>query len=220
VQGRSAFKITATEAVGMKTDAELMMDFKAGDTAAFEMLVRRHEVGLVNFFYRLLWDRAAAEDQTQEVFLRLFTHVAEYEPTAKFTTYLYRVARNCWIDYLRRTKHVRKQLSLDAPEGEDDFSMYDSLVVRGDTPMDTARKHEFVEHLISAIDSLPEEQKACFVLAEVRNMNYGEIAETLRIPVGTVKSRMFTAMKRLREILVRREHLNDAEGVEGGDKDE
>ena len=205
----------------MKTDVELMLEFKAGTESAFEKLVRRHETGLINYFYRMLWDRASAEDLTQEVFLRVYTHAADYEPKAKFATYLYRIARNCWIDHLRRSKHTRKQLSLDATLDED-FSLYDSIVVREDSPVDVARKHEFIEHLIGAVDSLPEQQKSCFVLSEVRNMNYAEVAETLQIPVGTVKSRMHNAMKRLRGILVRTEKLNEevASALGGEDDDE
>ncbi len=202
----------------MKTDAELMLEFKAGDRSAFEKLVKRHETGLINYFHRLLWDRAAAEDQTQEVFIRIFTHASTYEPRAKFVTYLYRIARNCWIDHLRRTKHVRKQVSLDAETG-DEFSLYDSVSRREDSPIDAARKHEFIEHLIEAIDSLPEQQKSCFVLSEVRNMSYAEVAETLEIPVGTVKSRMHNAMKKLRNILVRKEELAK-DNVGGGGSDE
>ena len=192
----------------MKTDAELMLEFKAGDSVAFEKLVKRHEVGLINYFYRMLWDRAAAEDLTQEVFIKVYSHAQDYEPRAKFATYIYRIARNSWIDHLRRNKRRRRDISLDA-EIDDEFSLYDSVTIREDSPVEVARKHEFIEHLIAAIDSLPEEQKSCFVLSEIRNMSYAEIAETLRIPVGTVKSRMHNAMKKLRNILVRTEKLNE-----------
>jgi len=203
----------------MKTDVELMLEFKAGESSAFDKLVKRHEVGLINYFYRMLWDRASAEDLTQEVFIKVYTHAQDYEPRAKFSTYVYRIARNSWIDHLRRNKHRRKNLSLDA-ELDDDFNLYDSITVQEDSPIDVARKHEFVEHLIEAIDSLPEQQKSCFVLSEIRNMSYAEVAETLEIPVGTVKSRMHNALKKLRNTLVRTEKLNEVTQGHGGEAED
>lgn len=186
----------------MKTDPELMRDFRDGEESAFDKLVKRHQVGLVNFFFRLVWDHSLAEDLTQEVFLRLYTHKNEYEPQAKFTTYLYRIGRNCWIDYLRRTKSERKNVSLNASTA-DGGTLADAVPLKGEDPQETARKDELADSLVEAIDELPEDHKLVFILSEVQGMKYQEIAETLNIPVGTVKSRMFHAVKRLRETLSR-----------------
>ncbi|MCZ7649490.1 MAG: sigma-70 family RNA polymerase sigma factor [Planctomycetota bacterium] len=186
----------------MKSDPELMADFAGGDESAFDKLVKRHQVGLLNYFFRLLWDRTLAEDLTQEVFLRLYTHREEYEPRAKFTTYLYRIGRNCWIDYLRRTKAERKTRSLDAQD-EEGRSLSEAVAARAEDPRSTVGKDELTEAVIEAIDALPEDHKLVFILSEVQGMKYQEIGETLGIPVGTVKSRMFHALKRLREHLGR-----------------
>ncbi len=185
----------------MATDAELMLGFKRGNRSAFDSLVRRHQRGLMNYFFRMLWNRQTAEDLTQEVFVRLFTHVDGYQATAKFTTYLYRIARNCCIDHFRRTKHERGVGSLDA-ENVAGHSLGDSIELVADGPDEELSKKELTERVIEAISSLDEEHREVLVMSEVEGMRYSDISEALGIPVGTVKSRMFNAMKRLRGKLV------------------
>ncbi len=178
-------------------DTELMLAFKAGDEPAFVKLVERHQVPLINHFHKLIFDRHIAEDLTQEVFVRLNQSKASYKPVAKFTTYLYRIARNCWIDHLRRTKRDRRVRSLDA-ENVEEMSLYDRVPVETDSPVDSARKGEFTEAVIRAIQNLPEDHRVVLVMGVVDEMKYAEIAETLEIPVGTVKSRMHNALRKLR----------------------
>ncbi len=179
---------------------ELMLLAGRGDVEAFEALVRRHESGVINYFFRLHWDRHRAEDQAQEVFLRLFTHARDYVPTARFTTYLYRIAHNYWVDDIRRRKRERGQVSLDARD-EDGTCLRDLVVGGSEDPRDRARKEEVVEAVISAVETLSDQQKAVFVLSEVRGMRYSQIARILEIPEGTVKSRMHAAVQRLRKKL-------------------
>ncbi len=181
-------------------DEELMLQAGRGDTDAFEALVRRHERRVVGYFFRLHWDRYRAEDQAQEVFIRLFTHARDYVPTARFTTYMYRIAHNYWVDDIRRAKKERGQISLDAHD-EDGTSLRDLVMAGTEDPRDKARKEEVLDAVIAAVDTLPDEQKAVFVLSEVREMRYADIAEMLGIPEGTVKSRMHGAVRRLRKRL-------------------
>ena len=181
-------------------DEELMLRSGRGDTDAFEALVARHERGLVGYFHRLNWDRQRAEDQAQEVFIRLFMHARDYAPTARFTTYMYRIAHNYWVDDIRRAKKERGQVSLDAHD-EEGTSLRELVVSGADDPRDRARKEEVLDAVIAAVDTLPDEQKAVFVLAEVKEMRYADIAEVLGIPEGTVKSRMHGAVRRLRKRL-------------------
>jgi RNA polymerase sigma-70 factor (ECF subfamily) len=178
-------------------DEELMLRTGRGDTDAFEALVKRHERRVVGYFHRLHWDRYRAEDQAQEVFIRLFTHARDYVPTARFTTYMYRIAHNYWVDDIRRAKKERGQISLDAHD-EDGTSLRDLVMAGTEDPRDKARKEEVLDAVIAAVDTLPDEQKAVFVLSEVKEMRYADIAEMLGIPVGTVKSRMHGAIRRLR----------------------
>ena len=181
-------------------DEDLMLSAGRGRVEAFEALVGRHEAALVRYFFRCTWDRARAEDLAQEVFVKLFTHSRGYEPTAKFTTYMYRVAHNLWVDDCRRRKHERGQVSLDA-EDKEGTSLREVVSSGADGPRDSARKEEVVDAVISAVESLSEEHKAVFDLAEVEGLKYAEVAGILGIPEGTVKSRMHAAVRRLRERL-------------------
>jgi RNA polymerase sigma-70 factor (ECF subfamily) len=186
--------------MSIRPSEELMCAAGRGDEAAFEELMERHRLELINFFFRLVWDRHAAEDLAQEVFVRLFTNAPGYEPTAKFRSYLYRVARSCWIDQHRRTKSRRLECSLDA-ETEEGTSLRDVLTVLAEEPEDTARKGEFVKDLVAAVDSLPTEHKVVFILSQVEGLKYKEISDALGIPEGTVKSRMHACLKKIRETL-------------------
>ena len=181
-------------------DEELLLRAGRGRLEAFEALVGRYEAALVRYFFRYTWDRARSEDLAQEVFVRLFTHARDYEPTAKFTTYLYRIAHNLWVDDCRRRRHERGQVSLEA-ENAEGVSLREVVLSGADGPRDEARKEEIVEAVMGAVEALPEEHKAVFVLAEVEGLKYAEVAAILDIPEGTVKSRMHAAVKRLRERL-------------------
>ncbi len=186
-------------------DALLMLRFRAGETEAFTELVKRHQRALVQFFFGCVWDRHAAEDLAQEVFIRLYTHAAHYEAKAKFTTYLYRVARNLWIDRVRSQAVRPTPASLDRggrSDADDEGALGDSIPsTKAPSPVDTAVQSETRARLRTAIDSLPEEMRDVLFLAETQGLRYEEIGEILEIPVGTVKSRVHAAVGRLREIL-------------------
>ncbi len=186
----------------MKTDAELMTAFREGDAEAFEKLVLRHQMGLFNFFYRLVGDRQTAEDQTQEVFFKLYLHAGNYVETAKFTTYLYKIAKNCWIDFYRRRKRRASPRSLDV-DVDEGLSLHERIPADVEPPAARMERWDRQEVVMKAVAALPEEQRMVFVLSEVQGMKYAEIAQTLDIPVGTVKSRMHVAVNRLRESLTR-----------------
>jgi RNA polymerase sigma-70 factor (ECF subfamily) len=184
-----------------KTDAELMSAFRqAGEVAAFEELVQRHHRNVINFFYHLARDRQQAEDWAQEVFLRLVAHARTYVPRAKFTTYLYRIARNLWIDVLRERAHRVRPASLDAP-GADGEQQEAWVPAASRQPAEALMRGEAADAVRRAIDRLPEELRDVVVLSELQGLRYAEIAEILGIPVGTVKSRMHTAVQRLKALL-------------------
>lgn len=181
-------------------DTELVAAVQAGSLAAFEALVARHERPLINYFYHVAWDRQIAEDCAQEVFLRLHAHLGRYEAKAKFTTFLYRIARNLWIDRLRVSHGV--WVSLDAGSEESSGRpLRDRISSRGDSPVETMEREETRQRMRRAIESLPEDQRVVVILSELQGMRYQEISVVLEVPVGTVKSRMFVAMQRLKELL-------------------
>src|SRR5580700_2444122 len=121
-----------------RSDVQLMLDVKAGDEQSFELLLHRYRSPLVNFLYRMVRNREQAEDLAQEVFVRVYRARGDYVPTAKFTTWLFRIATNLALNSVRDNRHQRMEISLDAPitvDAED-----------GDEKvMDIAEKHPNIE---------------------------------------------------------------------------
>jgi len=185
-----------------RDDAALLLALKGGEFAAFSAIVDRHQRSLINFFYHLCWDRQAAEDCAQEVFLRVYSHRDSYEPQAKFTTFLFRIARNLWIDRTRSDAVRGKAASLDRrSDGDEGRSLGERLAVRAPGPVEILAREEQQAALRRAIEQLPEEQKAVVILSEIQGLKYQDIGAILDVPVGTVKSRMHTAMEKLKELL-------------------
>jgi RNA polymerase sigma-70 factor (ECF subfamily) len=178
------------------SDTELMLLVKEGDFRAFDVLYARYRGPVSRFLFALTWDAQAAEDGLQEVFVGLFKARADYVPSAKLSTYLFRIARNYYLA-LRRKRRNLQEISLSCPDKD------------GADPFAGIRANERVEPEIrlmqayrrwrvrQAIQSLPESQQLVFVMAHFEDMKYAEIAEVLNIPVGTVKSRMFAAVRSL-----------------------
>jgi RNA polymerase sigma-70 factor (ECF subfamily) len=184
------------------SDESLMLRYRDGDVRAFELLVTRHRKALFNFILRFVRDTAQAEDVTQETFLRLVKGADAYERQAKFTTWLYTIARNLCVDASRRGKH-RKAASLDAPLGDDENagSLLD-LLPDGSAGVDRqAQSRELGLRLRQAIEALPDEQREIFLLREVADLQFNEIANVVGCPENTVKSRMRYALEKLREAL-------------------
>jgi RNA polymerase sigma-70 factor (ECF subfamily) len=185
-------------------DAELMRRFQRGDARAFELLLARHRRGIYNYCLRTLSDRTAAEDATQEVFLRLVKAAATWERQAKVSTWLYTLARNHCIDLLRRAKH-RKTDSLDRPfNGEEGVPVVEMTVDReGISPERGADAAQVRPLLQSALAALPAEQRDVFVMREHAGMGFKEIGDVLGVSENTAKSRMRYALEHLRHALAR-----------------
>ncbi|MCR4317858.1 MAG: sigma-70 family RNA polymerase sigma factor [Planctomycetes bacterium] len=196
------------------SDVDLMLSFKAGKVNAFTALVKRHQKPLVNFFYRLVWDKDNAEDLAQEVFVKIYKMAHNYEATAKFTTFMYRVAKNHYIDYCRTKASRSFGISIDKNYGD---SSAENYTIKDDLRADTASPQEAVYQLElklaieSAISSLPDDQRMVFVMSETQGLKYQEIADVLEIPLGTVKSRMHAAVARLRLALSKYVSSDDEE---------
>lgn len=186
---------------GADPDAEVLARVAAGDTAAFEALVRRHQDRLVGVCQRLLGDREEARDAAQEVFLKAFRKAGSYRPRGRVSTWLYRIAVNHCLNRLRRRKVVRF-LSFGSPEGAlgDDPPTRPSRPDPEDPAPDPHATLEARRRWAAtrrAIDRLPEGQRAVLVLAKFEGLSYREIAEVLGITVGAVESRLFRAMRSL-----------------------
>ncbi|MEZ5065845.1 MAG: sigma-70 family RNA polymerase sigma factor [bacterium] len=171
-----------------------------GDERAFAVLVRRHERGIYNVAWRMVRDRELARDLTQEIFVRVYRSLGKYDPTYPFVSWLYRVASNLCIDWIRKKK--LRTVSLDAPiGGEEDTGTRDVE----DPAQDPARDLEQAERvriLEEALAKLPESHRLVLLLRHQRDLSYDEIATSLDIPLGTVKARIHRAREAFRKILV------------------
>jgi RNA polymerase sigma-70 factor, ECF subfamily len=185
---------------GGPTDEQLMVAFTGGDASAFEQLVARHQRGVYNFLLRSAGNRARAEELLQEVFLRVVRSRARYEAAAKFSTWLYSIARNLSIDESRRAR-FRGHQSLDAPRRGADgqgASMLSQLPADGVPTDEAAEAPSIRRRLAEAVQTLPEEQREVFLLRQLSGLSFREIADTVGIPENTVKSRMRYALEKLR----------------------
>lgn len=184
------------------SDEALVARFQRGERAAFATLVRRHQGALYHFAFRQLRNGPAAEDVVQETFVRVVQNVAEFKNEARFTTWVYTITRNLCIDQLRKRAH-RKHPSLDEPRGDEgDGRTLGELVA--DKKSDTERSagsSEMKEHIARAVAKLPDDQREVFLMREVANLPFKEIAEITGVPENTVKSRMRYALERLQEAL-------------------
>ena len=179
-----------------------MLRFRGGEARAFEVLLHRHRKPVYNFILRFVLIPAQAEDLLQETFLRVIKGADTYERQAKFTTWLYTIARNLCVDASRRGKH-RKAQSLDAPlSGEPDGATLLEVVADQRPAVDrNVIGKQAGERIQQAIDALVEEQREVFIMRELLDMPFKEIAAVVGCPENTVKSRMRYALEKLREHL-------------------
>ena len=184
-----------------RSDVQLMLDVKAGDEQSFALLLQRYRSPLINFLYRMVRNREHAEDLAQEVFLRVYRARADYVPSAKFTTWMFRIATNLALNAVRDTKYQRMEISIDAPASVDSEE--------GDErPMDVAEKRLNIEQRLvedvrskmirHAIDKLPEKQRAAVLLHKYQELDYGEIAKIMECSESALKSLLFRAYEALR----------------------
>lgn len=184
-------------------DVDLMLSFKRGDYNAFSTLVEKHQQALIQFFFAQHPDQQLAEDCSQEVWRKVFKARNDYVARARFKTYLFRVARNYWIDVYRSKSKHKPLVSLDAGNSahEDSPALANIVADKLPTPPSLLSNEELKTKIQWALGRLPENQREVFVLSEFQGLKYHDIGEALAIPVGTVKSRMFNAMRRLRDLL-------------------
>ncbi len=171
-------------------DHQLVERSRAGDVAAFEELVKRHQARAYAIAYRLLGRREDAQDVAQEAFARAYFRLAEFRGTAQFRTWLYRILVNLATDVLRRRK----------PEVPEDQAAY-QMVDTGYNPGENFDRQELRQNIEEAITALPTDLRTVILLRELEGLSYADIARVIRRPVGTVMSRLFHARRRLQQSL-------------------
>src|SRR5580700_1606841 len=183
------------------TDAEVMLRVKAGDQSAFDYLVQKYRRPLVSFMYRMARNTAVAEDLAQEVFLRVYRSRATYEASAKFTTWLYRIATNLAVNHARDTRHERPevQVSLDEPDEESGTTL--ELPDGALTAEQAMVRRERMLAIRSRVEALPEQQRLAVIMHKYQQMDYKQIADVLKKSESATKSLLFRAYETLREQL-------------------
>jgi RNA polymerase sigma-70 factor, ECF subfamily len=199
--GRSAAPVRgAVATVDGVSDEDLLRRCRSGgDAAAFESLVRRYETELFGYLRRYLGSAEMAEDVFQATFLQVHLKQDQFEEGRRFRPWLYTIATNQAIDAQRRNKRHR-MVSLDHHTGDDDIgALVDMLAGSGQTAAEQLQTKEAREWVRSAVDDLPEPLRAALLLVYHQGMKYREAADVLGIPVGTVKSRLHSALLKLNE---------------------
>lgn len=183
------------------SDADIMLRAKAGEQSAFEYLVQKYRRPMVSFMYRMAHNSAVAEDLAQEVFLRVYRSRESYEASAKFTTWLYRIATNLAVNHARDTRHERpeNQVSIDEPDEETGTTF--ELPDRSLNAEQAIMVRERMKAIRQKVEALPEQQKLAVIMHKYQQMDYKQIAEVLKKSESATKSLLFRAYETLREQL-------------------
>lgn len=177
-------------------DAQLMLRVRDGDEECFRVLLEKYRNPVIRFVYRMVQDRAISEELAQEVFLRVYRSRATYEPTARFTTWLFRIATHLAINWLRDGRNERGQQRLD-DEGDGDMPVRE-VADRRPTVEQRMVDQTRLQEVRDAIAVLPEKQRAAVLMHKYEEMEYAQIAQVLECSESAVKSLLFRAYESLR----------------------
>ena len=195
----------------------LVRRVQSGELDAFEDLVRAHEKTVYNLALRMTGNPQDAEDMAQEAFLKAYRSLPDFRGESKFSVWLYRIVSNVCLDHLRRqNRRPASSLTVEDEEGEEQ---------QWDVPDESQSPERLLEQKLTreavrkGLAALPEDQRQILLLREIRGMSYEEIADTLDLEPGTVKSRIFRARKRLAAFLLQEGNIPDSytsKGTRGG----
>lgn len=189
---------------GALGDELLIQRAQNGDRTAFDDLVRRHEVRAFQYAYRLTRNQEEASDVVSEAFVRVFNAIHNFKGKSSFSTWLYRILTNCYLD-MRKRERNRPTTSLDtSPEDGEIERQYESP---DRSPHEESERSERERAMVRAVGKLPEYQQAMITMYHVEMMSYEDIAAALDLPIGTVKSRLNRARLMLRDFLAKDEEL-------------
>jgi RNA polymerase sigma-70 factor (ECF subfamily) len=179
----------------LERDAELMLRVREGDETSFALLLERHRRPVVHFLYRMVPNQAVSEELAQEVFLRVYRSREKYEPTAKFTTWLFRIATHLALNWIRDNKNEKKQESLS-----DEIIEGAERQITDAEPTVEARmlRQAKFDEVRRAVEALPEKQRAAVLMHKYEGFEYAQIARSLSCSESAVKSLLFRAYESLR----------------------
>ena len=179
----------------LERDAELMLRVREGDESSFALLLDKHRGPVIHFLYRMIQNQPVAEELAQEVFLRVYKARESYEPTAKFTTWLFRIANHLALNWIRDGKHERLQSSIDEDTGD---GAHIQLRDRAPNTEQSMLREARLAEVRRAIQGLPEKQRSAVLMHKYREMEYAQIAVVLECSESAVKSLLFRAYETLR----------------------
>ncbi len=180
------------------TDQELVLAARDGEAAAFDVLVRRHAPSVYRFVFRLVHDAAAAEDISQETFLKIWKNLKRFDPQKPFRAWMFRIARNSAFDRLKK----KRAFAFSELEAEDGEAMgLDEVEDEAPLPDEVVLSQELRDELAAALDRLPPKAKSVVVLHGLEGLTFQEIAEASDEPLNTVKSRYRRALGELKKTI-------------------
>jgi RNA polymerase sigma-70 factor (ECF subfamily) len=181
--------------IALERDTELMLRVREGDETSFALLLERHRAPVVHFMYRMVLNQAVSEELAQEVFLRVYRSRATYEPSAKFTTWLFRIATHLALNWIRDGKKEKGQESLN----EELVEGVERQVADRQPSIEQELVHQVkVKEIRQAVEALPAKQRAAVLMHKYDGLGYVEIAQALRCSESAVKSVLFRAYETLR----------------------
>jgi RNA polymerase sigma-70 factor (ECF subfamily) len=183
------------------SDTDVMLRVKTGDESAFAYLVHKYRRPIVGFMYRLCHNPSTAEELAQEVFLRVYRSRTTYEPSAKFTTWLYRIATNLAVNHARDTRHERAENTVRLDEPDQETGTTPDLADESLTVEQRMLRRERLAAIRSKVNALPERQRVAVVMHKYEQMDYRQIADVLKLSESATKSLLFRAYETLREQL-------------------
>ncbi|HEY6303091.1 MAG TPA: RNA polymerase sigma factor [Terriglobales bacterium] len=183
------------------SDVDVMLRVKTGDESAFAYLVQKYRRPMVGFMYRLCHNPSTAEELAQEVFLRVYRSRTSYEPSAKFTTWLYRIATNLAVNHARDTRHERAENTVRLDEPDRETGSTPDLADESLSAEEQILKRERLAAIRSKVKALPERQRVAVIMHKYQQMDYREIAGVLKLSESATKSLLFRAYETLREQL-------------------
>jgi len=189
----------------LERDSQLMLQVREGDETSFAILLDRHRAPVVHFLYRMVRNQAVSEELAQEVFLRVYRSRASYQPTAKFTTWLFRIATHLALNWIRDGRKEKNQQSLDVTLEDGEGSVLERQVADGSLTVEQEMCNEVrMREVRVAIEALPDKQRSAVVLHKYEGLGYTQISKVLECSESATKSLLFRAYETLR---VRLAHL-------------
>jgi RNA polymerase sigma-70 factor, ECF subfamily len=193
-------KAIALNSIQSLTDVELIAKAISGREDGFEELVRRYQRPITNYVFRMLSDYDASLDVTQEVFIKVYNSLSRYSSEYKFSTWLYRIAHNAAIDYIRRRSPNEQSIETENKDGAYQLQIESP----NPTPEQERERSEWRTEIEAVVKCLPAVYRELILLRHAQDLSYDEIAEITNLPLGTVKNRLFRAREMMREIFIER----------------